>query len=94
MSDPHRRDLRTDRDGAQLDFSGDMSYADYLHLDEVTGRYSLHPHILSLGYPVLSQLSIREIARRRISRSVELPAEHIPARICAFDHFITPYVDE
>ncbi|MEK9753649.1 MAG: IclR family transcriptional regulator [Rhodospirillaceae bacterium] len=35
----------------------------YLHLDEVTGRYSLHPHILSLGYPVLSQLSIREIAR-------------------------------
>lgn len=35
----------------------------YLHLDEITGRYSLHPHVLSLGYPVLSQLSIREIAR-------------------------------
>lgn len=35
----------------------------YLHLDEVTGRYSLHPHVLSLGYPVLSQLSIREVAR-------------------------------
>lgn len=35
----------------------------YLHLDEVTGRYSLHPHVLSLGYPVLRQLSIREVAR-------------------------------
>ncbi len=35
----------------------------YLHLDELTGRYSLHPHILSLGYPVLRQLSIREVAR-------------------------------
>lgn len=35
----------------------------YLHLDEETGRYSLHPHVLTLGYPVLSQLSIRELAR-------------------------------
>ena len=38
--------------------------------------------------------TIRETARRRIARSAEIPAEHIPARICAFDHFITPYVDE
>ena len=35
----------------------------YLHLDADTGRYALHPHILSLGYPVLQQLSIREVAR-------------------------------
>ncbi len=35
----------------------------YLHLDEETGRYFLHPHVLSLGYPVLRQLSIREFAR-------------------------------
>jgi len=35
----------------------------YLHLDEDSGRYSLHPHILSLGFPVLRQLSIREVAR-------------------------------
>jgi len=35
----------------------------YLHLDEDTGRYFLHPHILTLGYPVLRQLSIRELAR-------------------------------
>jgi DNA-binding IclR family transcriptional regulator len=35
----------------------------YLHLDEETGRYFLHPHVLTLGYPVLSQLSIRELAR-------------------------------
>jgi len=35
----------------------------YLHLDEDTGRYSLHPHILSLGFPVLRRLSIREVAR-------------------------------
>ena len=24
----------------------------YLHLDQDTGRYFLHPHILTLGYPV------------------------------------------
>ena len=35
----------------------------YLHFDEDTGRYFLHPHILTLGYPVLRQLSIREFAR-------------------------------
>ena len=35
----------------------------YLHLDQDTGRYFLHPHILTLGYPVLRQLSIRELAR-------------------------------
>lgn len=35
----------------------------YLHLDETTGRYALHPHILSLGFPVLRQLSIRDVAR-------------------------------
>ncbi|MDD9877227.1 MAG: IclR family transcriptional regulator [Magnetovibrio sp.] len=35
----------------------------YLHLDEDTGRYSLHPHVLSLGFPVLRQLSVRDIAR-------------------------------
>jgi len=35
----------------------------YLHLDENSGKYFLHPHILSLGYPVLSRLSIRELAR-------------------------------
>ncbi len=35
----------------------------YLDLDEETGFYLLHPHILSLGYPVLQRLSIRQIAR-------------------------------
>jgi DNA-binding IclR family transcriptional regulator len=35
----------------------------YLRLDEATGHYSLHPHILSLGYPVLQNMSIREYAR-------------------------------
>ncbi len=44
-SDPsdadRERDLRTDRDGAQLDFSADMSYTDYLHLDAVLGAQ--HP---------------------------------------------------
>lgn len=35
----------------------------YLEIDKDTGRYSLHPHILSLGYPVLQRLSIREVAR-------------------------------
>lgn len=35
----------------------------YLDLDEETGFYLLHPHILSLGYPVLQRLSIRQVAR-------------------------------
>ena len=35
----------------------------YLDIDRDTGRYSIHPHILTLGYPVLQRLSIREIAR-------------------------------
>lgn len=35
----------------------------YLHLDEDTGRYFLHPHILTLGYPILHRLSVRELAR-------------------------------
>ena len=35
----------------------------YLSLDETTGRYALHPHVLSLGFPVLRQLSIRDVAR-------------------------------
>lgn len=35
----------------------------YLHMDADTGRYFLHPHVLTLGYPVLRQLSIREMAR-------------------------------
>ncbi|HDL16818.1 MAG TPA: IclR family transcriptional regulator [Rhizobiales bacterium] len=35
----------------------------YLHLDEDTGRYFLHPHVLTLGYPVLHGLSVRELAR-------------------------------
>jgi DNA-binding IclR family transcriptional regulator len=35
----------------------------FLHFDEQTGRYALHPHILKLGYPVLRQHPIREIAR-------------------------------
>lgn len=35
----------------------------YLSLDEDTGRYSLHPHVLSLGYPILRRLSVRETAR-------------------------------
>jgi DNA-binding IclR family transcriptional regulator len=39
----------------------------YLAMDNVTGRYSLHPHILSLGYPVLQRLSIREVARPYLS---------------------------
>ena len=35
----------------------------FLDLDEDTGLYLLHPRILSLGYPVLQRLSIRQVAR-------------------------------
>lgn len=43
----------------------------YLDLDEETGFYLLHPHILSLGYPVLQRLSIRQIARPYIQELAE-----------------------
>ena len=44
----------------------------FLRLDEETGRYLLHPHVLSLGYPVLRQLSIREVARPLMQDLAEL----------------------
>ncbi|VTU17808.1 MULTISPECIES: IclR family transcriptional regulator [unclassified Variovorax] len=34
----------------------------YLRRDTRTGRYSLGPAVLSLGYPLLSQLTIRQVA--------------------------------
>lgn len=34
----------------------------YLRRDRQTGKYSLGPAVLSLGYPLLSQLTIRQIA--------------------------------
>jgi len=44
----------------------------YLHLDDDTGRYFLHPHVLTLGYPVLRQLSIRELARPLMQELADL----------------------
>lgn len=35
----------------------------YLNYDEGTGRYSLGPEVLTLGYDVLAQMEIRDIAR-------------------------------
>lgn len=35
----------------------------YLNHDEGTGRYSLGPEVLTLGYDVLAQMEIRDIAR-------------------------------
>jgi DNA-binding IclR family transcriptional regulator len=34
----------------------------YLRRDKLTGKYQLGPAVLSLGYPLLSQLTIRQIA--------------------------------
>ena len=44
----------------------------YLHLNENTGRYFLHPHVLTLGYPVLRQLSIQELARPLMQELADL----------------------
>ncbi len=35
----------------------------YLSVSETSGRYFIHPHVLTLGYSVLSQLDIRQVAR-------------------------------
>ena len=51
-------DLRTTRDGARLDFSRDMSYSDYLHLDEVlAAQHPLSPDHNELLFIVQHQTS-------------------------------------
>ncbi len=35
----------------------------YLSVSDETGRYQIHPHVLTLGYSVLSRLDIRQVAR-------------------------------
>lgn len=35
----------------------------YLSSCAETGRFRLHPHVLSLGYPVLANLGVRQVAR-------------------------------
>jgi len=35
----------------------------YLSVSEETGRYQIHPHVLTLGYSVLSRLDIRQVGR-------------------------------
>ena len=55
---PAPRDLRVDRDGAHLDFSRDMSYTDYLHLDEVlSAQHPLSPDHNELLFIVQHQTS-------------------------------------
>ena len=55
---PASADLRVDRDGAQLDFSRDMSYTDYLHLDEVlSAQHPLSPDHNELLFIVQHQTS-------------------------------------
>ena len=51
-------DLRASRDGASLDFSFDMSYTDYLHLDEVlAAQHPLSPDHNELLFIVQHQTS-------------------------------------
>ena len=40
-----------------------LRYLGYLSNCSETGRFRLHPHVLSLGYPVLANLGIRQMAR-------------------------------
>ena len=40
-----------------------LRYLGYLSNCSETGRFRLHPHVLSLGYPVLANLDIRQMAR-------------------------------
>jgi tryptophan 2,3-dioxygenase len=52
------RPLEPDRDGAKLDFSGAMSYSDYLHLDEVlSAQHPLSPDHNELLFIVQHQTS-------------------------------------
>lgn len=43
----------------------------YLHHDEDTGRYSLGPAVLTLGYDVMAQMEIRDIARPYMQKLAE-----------------------
>ncbi|MFN8021176.1 MAG: tryptophan 2,3-dioxygenase [Acidimicrobiales bacterium] len=58
MSTDEPDDLRATRDGAQLDFSRDMSYTDYLHLEQVlSAQHPLSPAHDELLFIVQHQTS-------------------------------------
>ena len=82
MSEPHRRDLRTDRDGAQLDFSGDMSYADYLHLDQVLSaqhpRSPAHDELLFIVQHQTSELWMKLMLHELGAATRALAADEFP----------------
>ena len=58
MSCPHQTERTVQEEGAQLDFSKDMSYGDYLHLDQIlTAQHPLSPEHNEMLFIVQHQTS-------------------------------------
>jgi DNA-binding IclR family transcriptional regulator len=63
----------------------------YLRRDRLTGKYQLAPAVLSLGYPLLSQLTIRQIAAEDMLELARYA--HGPVSVGARDRLQVVYVE-
>lgn len=63
----------------------------YLRRDDRTGKYSLGPAVLSLGYPLLSQLTIRQVAAPAMLELARYA--HGPISVGARDRYQVVYVE-
>ena len=63
----------------------------YLRRDRQTSKYSLGPAVLSLGYPLLSQLTIRQVAAPAMLELARYA--HGPVSVGARDRFQVVYVE-
>jgi DNA-binding IclR family transcriptional regulator len=63
----------------------------YLRREKQTGKYQLGPAVLSLGYPLLSQLTIRQVAAAEMLELARLA--HGPVSVGARDRLQVVYVE-
>lgn len=63
----------------------------YLRRDESTGRYALGPAVLSLGYPLLSQMTIRQVAAPEMLELAKIA--HGPVSIGMRDRLQVVYIE-
>ena len=63
----------------------------YLRREKQTGKYLLGPAVLSLGYPLLSQLAIRQVAAAEMLELARLA--HGPVSVGARDRLQVVYVE-
>ena len=63
----------------------------YLRRDESTGKYALGPAVLSLGYPLLSQMTIRQVAAPEMLELSKIA--HGPVSIGMRDRLQVVYIE-